>query len=233
MTPVRVLTNAQTLTPEQEETLQQSVKIRRWTEKVQAAFEVNSVQVERAYFFGKRLGYVVARLDGTLNERRLPGLAFLRGDAVAVLIVLQDPDGQRWVALVDQPRVPIGATHFLEIPAGMTDEAEPVQQALTEVHEEVGLVMTAHELTEISRFYPSAGGCDEQVIIYCAERQVSHDVIASLHGQQTGAVDEAETIHVQMVRLEDFPRLVARDGKSLMAYYAYMAHLGQTATCVV
>ena len=46
-------------------------------------------------------------IDGeTHHEHRLPGICFLRGDAVAVLVALicEEEDGKVFSLLVDQPR---------------------------------------------------------------------------------------------------------------------------------
>lgn len=76
--------------------------------------------------FGQdRVGFIKQTVDATLakNEKiKIPGTMVLRGNAVAVLIVLEDDAGVERVVLVDQPRLSVGKFHFLEIPAGMVRE---------------------------------------------------------------------------------------------------------------
>lgn len=93
---------------------------------------------------------------------------FVRPDAVCVLPY--DP-WEDQVVLIEQMR--IGALEksarpwLLELVAGLIDEDElPQQVAHREAQEEAGLVL--RELLPITRYFPSPGGSDELVHLYCA-----------------------------------------------------------------
>jgi hypothetical protein len=80
--------------------------------------------------------------DGeTHHEHRLPGICFLRGNAVSIFVALYCEDGSVHSLLVDQPRIPIGRVSCLEVPAGMLDdESETVAGiAVKEMEEECGI----------------------------------------------------------------------------------------------
>jgi len=59
------------------------------------------------------------------NKKKEPltNVVFLRGGAVAVLIILRPSDSpdERYVVMTEQPRIPAGSLNFMEIPAGMLD----------------------------------------------------------------------------------------------------------------
>ena len=93
---------------------------------------------------------------------------FVRPDAVCVLPY--DPWQDR-VVLVEQMRVGAldkrGSPWMLELVAGLFDEGESAEEvAHREAEEEAGLRLL--NLTPITRYFPSPGGSDEQVYLYCA-----------------------------------------------------------------
>jgi ADP-sugar diphosphatase len=69
------------------------------------------------------------QLEGD-NSKPLPGICFLRGNAVSILVALfcSTEDGAKedevYSLLTEQPRVPLGMPACLEIPAGMMDDAD-------------------------------------------------------------------------------------------------------------
>lgn len=105
---------------------------------------------------------------------------FVRPDAVCVLPY--DP-WQDAVVLVEQIRV--GALEksdnpwMLELVAGLFDDGEEAGQvAHREAQEEAGLTLL--NLTPITRYFPSPGGSNEQVYLYCAT--VDSRGAGGLHG---------------------------------------------------
>lgn len=129
---------------------------------------------------------------------------FVRPDAVCVLPY--DP----WldsVVLVEQMR--IGALDkrsdpwMLELVAGLFDADEsPEQVAHREAQEEAGLKLI--ELTAIARYFPSPGGSNEHVHLYCAT------VDARDAGGLHGLAEEGEDIRVQVVSREAALQLLER-----------------------
>ena len=81
-------------------------------EKDGKRIELESVEIQNVDMFGPRVGFVKIKADSTLvdgithHQHRLPGICFLRGGAVTILVVLicEELDGQVFSVLVDQPR---------------------------------------------------------------------------------------------------------------------------------
>lgn len=95
-----------------------------------------------------------ANVSTESNGSRLPGITFLRGPAVAMLVVLTPDDvaagqlDEAYVLLTVQPRIPAGSLGFVELPAGMIDgDANFAGVAAREMEEELGLVIRQDELT--------------------------------------------------------------------------------------
>lgn len=101
-----------------------------------------------------KLSANVSTADG---KSRLPGVIFLRGPAVAMLVVLIPDDVQpndtdaldeAYVLLTVQPRIPTGSLGFVELPAGMIDgDSNFAGVAAKEIEEELGMVIKQTELT--------------------------------------------------------------------------------------
>lgn len=101
-----------------------------------------------------KLSANVSTIDG---NSRLPGVIFLRGPAVAMLVVLIPDDvpptdadalDEAYVLLTVQPRIPTGSLGFVELPAGMIDgDSNFAGVAAKEIEEELGMVIKQTELT--------------------------------------------------------------------------------------
>lgn len=76
--------------------------------------------------FGPRVGFVKFRsfaqlsLGGDEGIVDKPGIVFMRGGTVAVLMVLEC-EGKEYTILTYQARVPVGMSMMPEVPAGMLD----------------------------------------------------------------------------------------------------------------
>lgn len=153
--------------------------------------EIQSVD----YFSPTKIGFIKLKADIRNRENKaLPGIAFLRGGSVAMLMVLRPVDSrdERWVVMTEQPRVPAGSLKFVEIPAGMLDDAGDFRgQAAKEIEEETGFKLPKHELIDLTKLalsqsnpeseclmdeslqdamYPSPGGSDEYIPILLWEK---------------------------------------------------------------
>jgi hypothetical protein len=81
-------------------------------EKDGKRIELDSVEIQNVDMFGPRVGFLKIRADSTLvdgithHKHRLPGICFLRGGSVTILVALicEELDGQVFSVLVDQPR---------------------------------------------------------------------------------------------------------------------------------
>lgn len=204
-----------------------SGKVRRWLEGLARGQEagqwgIDQVIIHQAFMFGDdKVGYVVAEAKGKLGDgSRLNGIVFLRGDGVCIIPVLVTQDGTEWTIVVEQPRLAVGASAYVEAVAGMVDEGEVSSKALDELSEETGedFGLTASDLVEIGRVHPSPGGCDEEIIFYSFLRHVSQSMINSLQGRPGGMVSESESITVRAIPLTNLPIEANQDMKARMGH---------------
>ncbi|ATY61930.1 NUDIX family hydrolase [Cordyceps militaris] len=192
-------------------------------------------------FGGSRVGFVkLAAVVSNGAGETLPAAALLRGPSVAMLVMLVPddvPDGgdERYVVLTVQPRVPAGSLGFVELPAGMVDDAGNFKGvAAQEMEEELGMTIAEEDLTCLSELaaageveeeeeglpaamYPSAGGCDEHVTIYSCERRIPRSELHSWSGRLTGLRDRGEKITLKIVPMKEAWKAGARDAKTLGA----------------
>ncbi|KND89121.1 Nudix hydrolase 14, chloroplastic [Tolypocladium ophioglossoides CBS 100239] len=191
-------------------------------------------------FGGGRLGFVklTAAISNAAGES-LPAAALLRGPSVAMLVMLIPDDAplesdERYVVLTVQPRVPAGSLEFVELPAGMVDDAGSFKGAAAkEMEEELGVTIHEDELTCLSELasptvdgvdeglaaamFPSAGGCDEHITIYSHERRIPRDQLRDRSGRLTGLRSDGEKITLKVVPMKELWRAGARDAKALGA----------------
>lgn len=222
-------------------------------------YALRSITIQSHDRFGTRIGFLKlsASIANAAGEK-LPGAVFLRGPSVAMLVILVPDDvdsssgtgtgtgavvgkeGEGYVVLTVQPRVPAGSLAMAELPAGMVDGGTFVGAAAKEIQEELGLEIKEGELkclSEMARpsapeqpggregegeglplaMYPSAGGCDEHVTIYMHERRVPRAQLDEWSGKLTGLRDRGEKITLRLVAMGDLWREGSRDGKCLAA----------------
>lgn len=222
-------------------------------------FQLKKITINSCTKFGSKIGFLkvtanVSNEDGIL----LPGVAFLRGASVAMLVVLipdDQPAGvsdEAYVPLTVQPRIPTGSLGFVELPAGMMDgERNFSGAAAKEIEEELLMVINENELINLSdkaaeirrlknkpkpgqppsaaapevelpfAMYPSAGGCDEYIKIFCHERRVPRSTLEGWKGKCTGLRNKGEMISLKLVPLEDLWFEGGMDAKALAAVTLY------------
>ncbi len=193
-----------------------------WLDRMDPRFRIRHItlqvldrRIDGGLLFAKLLAEVTDD-----HDRRIPGAVFLRGDAVAVLVVLH-ADDRAWVVLTAQPRFPSGEFESVEIPAGMMDDhGDFIGKAAQEVQEETGLLIHAAALVVLGEFFPSGGGSDENIRLYLYEQPATDAEIQAMHGRVAGAHHEHEHIRVLLVPLDELPRHT-NDSKALLAYGAY------------
>jgi hypothetical protein len=95
------------------------------------------------YFSPTRIGFIkLSAVVRNGENETLPGIVFLRGGSVAILMILRPSDSktERYVIMTEQPRIPVGSLTFMEIPAGMLDnEGTFVGAAAKQIAVETGL----------------------------------------------------------------------------------------------
>ncbi|KAJ3523934.1 hypothetical protein NM208_g12259 [Fusarium decemcellulare] len=203
-------------------------------------YALRSVTIQAFDRFGpSRLGFV--KLTATVSNgagEKLPAAALLRGPSVAMLVMLIPDDvppesDERYVVLTVQPRVPAGSLGFVELPAGMVDDAGSFKGAAAqEIKEELGVTIHEDELTSLSELaaptqdsneglpsamFPSAGGCDEHITIFSHEKRIPRDQLKEWSGRLTGLRTHGEKITLKVVPMKDAWREGARDAKCLAA----------------
>ncbi|KAK0646955.1 hypothetical protein B0T16DRAFT_458831 [Cercophora newfieldiana] len=151
-------------------------------------FTLRSITIQSVdWFTHTRLGFVKLSAEMKNQEgKSLPGIAFLRGGSVAMLMVLRPKDSrdERLIVLTEQPRIPAGSLSFMGIPAGMLDDEKNFAgAAANEILEETGFMIPGSELIDMtelalresrmsesinlqSDMYPSPGGSDEFMVIF-------------------------------------------------------------------
>ncbi|KAK3330667.1 hypothetical protein B0H66DRAFT_71588 [Apodospora peruviana] len=209
-------------------------------------YMLRSVTIQAFDLFGHdRLGFLklASHVSNAAGER-LSGAVFLRGPSVAMLVMLIPDDAppdsdERYVLLTVQPRVAAGSLEFVELPAGMVDEAGNFAgTAAREIQEELGLEIPASELKCLTEMaippgdgttdvlqdgnlpratFPSPGGCDEYIPLFVHERRVPRPQLSDWTGRLTGLREEGEKITLKLVRMQHLWREAARDAKSLAA----------------
>lgn len=192
---------------------------------------LEKVLIQGVDYFGKRVGFVKFKADVVDKEtgKKLPGIVFARGPAVAILILLES-EGETYAVLTEQARVATGRL-VLELPAGMLDDDQGdfVGTAAREVEEETGIQLNVADMIELTAFldpstgcriFPSPGGCDEDISVFLCKRSVSKDIIEQLQGKETGLHDHGEFIKVRVVPYSNLWRCTP-DAKVLMAVALY------------
>lgn len=197
-------------------------------------FVVKSVHIQSVDMFGPKIGFIKFKADITDKSGKfIPGIVFMRGGAVGMLLVL-NCEGKKYTVLTVQPRIATGRFDFVEIPAGMLDGSGNFGGvAAKELEEELGLKIPASELIDLSTlsshargFYVSPGGTDETIRLFVYEKDVTPEWLAEMNGKCTGLLSEGEQITLRVVPLDD-SILNIDDGKTIVAYALWKAFRSQ------
>ena len=201
--------------------------------------------------FGPRPGFIKFKATTMLNvggdegQIEVPGIVFMRGGAVGVLVILEC-EGKEYTILTYQARVPVGSSALPEIPAGMLDAKGNFKGvAADEMAEECDIQIKEEELIDLTDLaygdnwrgmLPSAGGCDEFIRLYCFRRTVGPQMIADLQGRLTGVREEGERIKLAIVPLADAWEM-SPDAKLLSVSFPRPEHsdplCSQTLNCLM
>ena len=172
--------------------------------------EIKSIRIYKVNFFGPNVGFIYLESEIYVNGKPVPGIGFIRGDSVAILLVLNTTNkkgiDERYSILVEQYRANVG--RFAKgIPAGMIDtHGEVTSTAIQEIEEEVGkLDIKEEELIFLTKYNPSSGGCDETMIIYAVEKTIDFDELMSFQDRITGCDSENEEITLDVVKFDELP----------------------------
>ncbi|ORX58676.1 hypothetical protein DM01DRAFT_1405322 [Hesseltinella vesiculosa] len=180
-------------------------------------FNIEAVDIQSIDYFAGNIGFIKFKAKVAFhNGKPAPGIVFMRGGAVSMLIVLvnkDDPADDDKIILTLQPRLAVPSFNFPELPAGMLDASGDFAGAASrEIQEETGLTVQASELIDLTAkaygdqwrgAYPSAGGSDEFLRLFVCRKEMAGTEIASLQGKLTGLRDEGEQITLKIVPLKD------------------------------
>lgn len=211
-----------------------SVPFQEWLARLNPGFHVTFISFQSVDFVGpaekRRVLFIKFKAVVADEEGRfVPGIVFMRGGAVAILVIL-DCEGEKYAALTLQPRFPVGSYAFPEIPAGMLDGAGNFSGiAAKELQEELGIAINERELVDMTELvygkrwrgvFASPGGSDEFFRLFLYRKDITWEELYRLQGKRTGVTAEGEHITLAIFSLEDLP-LFAPDAKALSALCLY------------
>mmetsp|Transcript_13815 Transcript_13815/g.22886 ORF Transcript_13815/g.22886 Transcript_13815/m.22886 type:complete len:298 (-) Transcript_13815:87-980(-) len=205
---------------------------------------LHGVEIQSVDLFGPhRVGFVKIKADASLvvngveQANKIPGVALLRGNSVAVVVALHcDSEEDVQIILVEQARIPVGTVASLELPAGMIDDEKDTitGTAAKELEEECGIHLKPSELINLTDLAfeeaqkcghlpyrgisPSPGGCDEFIVLCYVEKKVTTQQLKSLRGRLTGKRAEGEDIVLHVVSYDQAWRM-SGDAKCLSAMF--------------
>ena len=196
---------------------------------------VSKVTIFHHFMFGPHLGFVFMNLSCTdkLTGKPLPGVVFLRGDAVACLTLVQNIEtGEISMILLKQSRVPAGFK-ILEINAGMVDEKLGQERLVMtkEAQEETGIVIESTGvktddprnqfkfLEKLGKAGMSKGGCDEDITFFWYMVQMTSEEIKAMNGKHivNEEGETAEIIELEMKKFTLANALSTGDAKAMCA----------------
>eukprot|EP00762_Andalucia_godoyi_P005164 ANDGO_03994.mRNA.1 hypothetical protein len=230
--------------------LQSFSPFRKWLLRLEREkdLSLSAIQVQSVDFFGPRIGFMklvadITRIDVS-PPVSVPGVVFLRGSSVAVLVVIKSESASRepMVVVTRQARVPASCAHLMEIPAGMMDDAGCFAgKAAEEIHEETGITLNKNDMVDLTAWayestdastgrlseneyyegvWVSPGGSDESIRLFAAEITLPDDDLAAIEGRIAGVVEDHEHIVVRLVPLRSLWKATA-DAKALCALALY------------
>ncbi|GAB3559632.1 NUDIX hydrolase [Spirosoma fluminis] len=214
-----------------EEALQDAPKFRFWKGQMESnGLKINEV---KEHFIRRRHNgevlFAMIEVDADTPEGdKIPPVCFLKGHAASILVCLIDKDTkEKFVVLVRQRRISDGSQTY-EHPAGMVDASDaPDEVAARELGEEIGLSVTAAELTKLNPrlWFPSTGTSDEAMHFFYIERELPRNEIMAFHHKNMGNQSEFERITTIIASLPEAHKLV-NNVNGLLIHFLYLKHVG-------
>jgi ADP-sugar diphosphatase len=215
-------------------------KLKRWFAKLDVSvIDVRSITITDINWFSakpdpKKLGFVkfnINALDKSTQKQIASNVVFLRGDSVAVLIVvnvvMSGKQNKEYVLLCDQMRVASGGRR-IEICAGMMDDDGNIASVvLKEVKEETGFdIKNKRELKELGSIFPSPGACDEEVFLYSWTITITEKEFEEKQRNVFGNSKEGEEIRLLFVEMNKMQHVLVnvKDVKAECAYRRYQCN---------
>jgi hypothetical protein len=211
------------ITPEKLRAVVDSPKIREWcNNQVDAGIiHTDKVTVNDIKFFGpispERVGFVA--LEGSAKEvetgeKIQASYAFIRGESVAVFvraIVIDDErrEVRSYGIFTQQIRYPMGGM-LREICAGCVDaETNNLKGvALTELQEELGIIVNVNDLVSLGNIVPSGGGTYETIELYYLAVHFTEEELREKKLFFTDGVETGEKISLIFTPYSDMDRFL-------------------------
>lgn len=219
----------------QQESLEEAHKFRYWKSQMEAnGMKINAIN--EAYIRRRHNGevlFAMLEVDADTPEGdKIPPALFLKGHAASMLVCLIDKDTrEKFVVLVKQRRIADGSQTY-EHPAGMVDASDaPNDVAARELGEEIGLTVSADELTKLNPhvWFPSTGTSDEGMHFFFLEKEMSRDEIMTFHLKNMGTEAEHERITSVVATLPEAHKLIT-NVNGLLLDFLYLKHIGDYET---
>jgi ADP-sugar diphosphatase len=220
---------------QQQESLEEAHKFHYWKTQMEAnGMKINAINdfYIRRRHNGEVL-FAMLEVDADTPEGdKIPPALFLKGHAASMLVCLIDKDTrEKFVVLVKQRRIADGSQTY-EHPAGMVDASDdPGDVAAREIGEEIGLTVTADELTKLNPrvWFPSTGTSDEGMHFFYIEKEMSRDEIMDFHLKNMGSEAEHERITSVVATLPESHKLIT-NVNGLLLNFLYLKHVGDYET---
>ncbi|MBN8822790.1 MULTISPECIES: NUDIX domain-containing protein [unclassified Spirosoma] len=217
------------------EALEEAHKFRYWKSQMEAnGMKINTINdfYIRRRHNGEVL-FAMLEVDADTPEGdKIPPALFLKGHAASMLVCLIDKETkEKFVVLVKQRRIADGSQIY-EHPAGMVDASDAADDvAAREIGEEVGLTVTASELTKLNPrvWYPSTGTSDEGMHFFYVEREMTREEIMSFHHKNMGSQSEHERIVSVVATIPESHKLIT-NVNGLLLNFLYLKHVGDYET---
>ncbi len=219
----------------QQEALEDAHKFQYWKSQMEAnGLKINNI---KDFYIRRRQNgevlFAMLEVDADTPEGdKIPPALFLKGHAASMLVCLIDKDTrEKFVVLVKQRRIADGSQTY-EHPAGMVDASDaPDDVAAREIGEEIGLTVTANELTRLNPhvWFPSTGTSDEGMHFFFIEREMSRDEIMAFHLKNMGNQSEYERITSVVATLPEAHKLVT-NVNGLLLHFLYLKYIGDYET---
>lgn len=201
-----------------------------WIESIDSEIDIKEILIQHIDYFGLKIGFIHLEVTAFYNGIKIPGIVLLRGDSVAVLVLLQIIDEQHsemnnkiFIPIVKQPRIAISKSDFEEIPAGMMDEDNNLKiKVIDEVSEETGINIYSNEIIKIIDGYTSTGLLDEKISIFATYKSINLKEYNKINNRNAGNKLEGEQIIVNMVKLNYLEQI--QDFKTMCAAFAWRKH---------
>lgn len=224
-----------TLTESEVELIDEMKAFNEWKERFAITEDLTRIEIQNIDLFGKRIGFLKFNAYTRRNGKAVPNIVFMRGDSVAVLVILEEEgSGKLFTILTTQQRMTTGTSSFQEIPAGMMDdEGNFAKVAMKELNEETGLTVNERDLIDLTKgktankLFLSPGACDEAMKFFLYRpKPLPASKIAVLNKKLTGNLEENEQIKLKIIPFEDILQGCS-DAKTVIAMYLYTLYQSQ------